>query len=107
LVQGAAVWPGLSRSASTISTALFLGWTWEEAGRLSFVMAIPAIIGATLLTAKDIAGLPDLTAVAAGIIVSFVVGLAALGFLMRFLKARKLWPFAVYTSLMAIYAFMK
>lgn len=104
LVQGAAVWPGLSRSGSTIGLALLLGWDWERAGRMSFIMAIPAIFGATLLEARDISQLP-LGMVGVGIAVSFVTGLMALGVLMKFLRARKLWPFAAYTGLMTLFCF--
>lgn len=104
--QGAAVWPGLSRSASTISLAVALGWAWTEAGRFSFLAAMPAIAGATLLTARDIHALPLLPSVV-GAVVSFLVGWMALGLLMRFLRARRLWPFALYTFGLALYSFYK
>lgn len=105
-VQGAAVWPGLSRSASTISVALVLGWRWEAAGRFSFLAAMPAIAGATLLTARDIAVLPK-GPVLVGLFASFLVGTLALGLLMRFLAARRLWPFALYTFALGLWALLK
>lgn len=107
LVQGLAVWPGLSRSGSTIGLALFMGWSWPDAGRFSFLMAIPALGGALLLMAKDMAGLPNPGLVAVGVAVSFVTGLASLALLMRFLAGRRLWPFAIYTIVLAIYALLK
>lgn len=103
LIQGAAVWPGWSRSGSTIAMALILGWTWQEAGRFSFIMAIPAIAGATLLTAKDMTGLDPLTTLV-GIAVSFGVGCLALWGLMKFLAAKKLWPFALYCVVIGVWA---
>jgi undecaprenyl-diphosphatase len=106
-VQGLAVWPGLSRSGSTIGLALFMGWSWTDAGRFSFLMAIPALLGAMLLTAKDMAALPHPGIVALGALVSFATGLAALRLLMAFLSARRLWPFAVYTAFLAFYAMLK
>lgn len=106
-VQGLAVWPGLSRSGSTIGLALFMGWSWPDAGRFSFLMAIPALAGALLLMAKDMAGLPNPGLVAVGVLVSFVTGLGALALLMRFLAGRRLWPFAIYTIVLAIYALLK
>lgn len=104
--QGAAVWPGLSRSASTIAVAVALGWAWSEAGRYSFLAAIPAIVGATVLTARDIHALPLVPSLT-GAVVSFIVGWMALGLLMRFLRARRLWPFALYTFGLALYSFFK
>jgi undecaprenyl-diphosphatase len=106
IVQGAAVWPGWSRSGSTIGAALLLGWRWEDAGRFSFLMAIPAIAGATLLLARDIVGLnPGVTIVGAA--VAFVTGCASLYVLMKFLAARCLWPFAVYCGVVGIWAVMR
>lgn len=107
LVQGLAVWPGLSRSGSCIGTALLLGWGWKESGRFAFLMAFPALAGAMLLTAKDMTALGHPGTILLGVAVSFATGLGALALLMRFLEARKLWPFAVYTGVLAIYAFVK
>jgi len=106
IVQGLAVWPGWSRSGSTIGLALALGWKWEEAGRFSFVMAIPAVTGALLLMAKDMRGL-DVGTTLAGTVVSFFVGCAALALLMRFLAARRLWPFAVYCAALGAWALFR
>jgi undecaprenyl-diphosphatase len=106
LVQGAAVWPGLSRSASTIAVALAFGWKWEEAGRFSFLAAIPAICGATLLMARDVQALPVGPSVV-GCVVSFLTGMVALRLLMGFLRARRLWPFALYTFALGLYALLK
>lgn len=47
--QAIAVLPGISRSGTTISSALLLGWSKEEAFNFSFLLAIPAILGGTLL----------------------------------------------------------
>jgi undecaprenyl-diphosphatase len=107
LVQGLAVWPGLSRSGSTIALALLLGWSWKDAGRFSFLMALPAILGAMVLEAKDMVNLPHLSAVLAGITVSFVVGCLSLTFLMKILRGRRLWPFAVYCLLISLYGFSR
>jgi undecaprenyl-diphosphatase len=104
--QGAAVWPGLSRSASTIAVALALGWGWGEAGRFSFLAAMPAIAGATLLLARDMTALPLVPALA-GFLAAFAVGTFSLKLLMRFLSARRLWPFAIYTFGLGIYALLK
>jgi undecaprenyl-diphosphatase len=106
VAQGAAVWPGLSRSGSTIAVALLLGWSWREAGRFSFLMALPALAGALLLSAKDIASLPGDT-VAVGFTTALVVGCLSLAVLMRFLRARRLWPFSIYCALAGAYALVR
>lgn len=89
-----------------IAVALALGWRWNEAGRFSFLAAMPAIAGATLLMAKDVSALPFIPSLI-GLSVSFLVGLGALFLLMRFLAARRLWPFAVYTAALGLYALWK
>lgn len=104
--QGLAVWPGLSRSAFTISVALALGWTWPAAGRFSFLAAMPAIAGATLLTARDMKALP-LAPTMVGLVTAFIVGWFALALLMKFLAARRLWPFALYTMGLTLFALFK
>lgn len=105
-VQGMAVWPGLSRSGSTIAAALLLGWRWEDAGRFSFLMSIPAVAGAIAVSAGDFGGIAP-APVAVGIVTAFVVGCLALWLLMKFLAARCLWPFAVYCAGIGLYALLK
>ncbi|MBN1495066.1 undecaprenyl-diphosphatase UppP [Candidatus Peregrinibacteria bacterium] len=98
--QAAALIPGVSRSGSTISAGLFLGIPREKAARFSFLMAIPAILGAGIfmgiknLTASDFAlgAAPMITGFAASLVASF----GAVYFLMRFLKKHTLRPFAYY-----------
>lgn len=53
-VQGCAILPGISRSGSTIAVALLLGIAGKEAARFSFLMALPAISGATLLSLRKL-----------------------------------------------------
>lgn len=55
VTQGIAIIPGISRSGITISTLLFRGMDRESSFRLSFLLSMPAIIGAALLEAKDVA----------------------------------------------------
>jgi undecaprenyl-diphosphatase len=50
IAQGVAVLPGISRSGATISAALFLGMNREDAGSFSFLLSIPAILGALILS---------------------------------------------------------
>ncbi len=99
LAQMCALVPGLSRSGLTIAAGLWLGLRGEEAGRFSFFLSLPAILGATLLTGLDAlevgAGIGMLSLIA-GILVSAAVGFACLTWLMLLLKSRKLAGFGYY-----------
>ncbi|MCX6640129.1 MAG: undecaprenyl-diphosphatase UppP [bacterium] len=104
IVQGIAIIPGISRSGSTIAAGIFTGLDARTAARFSFLVSIPAILGATFLELKDLAGitgadyLPYLT----GTVVASVVGYLAIGFLMNVLMKRKLWTFGVYLLVIGV-----
>ena len=96
--QAIAIIPGISRSGMTISCALFMGLTPKEAARFSFLLAIPAISGAGLLMVLDIDGsylFPGPMAIA-GLISSFIVGVAALKWLLGWLEEGKFHYFGIY-----------
>ena len=103
--QAIALLPGISRSGITISTGLVRDLTREEATRFSFLLATPVILGAgakTLLDARKAQALfstPDIIAV--GFVVSFVSGLAAVAFLIRFVRTHSLDWFVVYRLMLA------
>jgi undecaprenyl-diphosphatase len=103
--QAVALLPGISRSGVTISAGLFRGLTREEATRFSFLLATPVILGAglkTLLDARKAAELFSATDIlAAGFIVSFLSGLAAVAFLVRFLRTHSLNWFVAYRLALA------
>jgi undecaprenyl-diphosphatase len=98
LVQGVAIIPGISRSGSTIAVALFLGVNRELAGRYSFLLSIPAILGALVLDFgsslhhTSIAG----TTILLGAATAGIVGFAALKLLLRLIKQGQLYCFAPY-----------
>jgi undecaprenyl-diphosphatase len=107
VAQAIAITPGISRSGSTIAVALILGVYREEAGRFSFMLALPAIFGAALLDFKDVLKEGSLMAVltpslAVGFIASFIVGIAALKLLMTFIKRGKLYYFGYYCVAAAV-----
>ena len=96
--QAFAIIPGISRSGMTICTALFLGLSSREEARFSFLLAIPAIAGAGLLTALDGSGgfqLP-LSVSIAGFISSALVGIIALKWLLGWLEQGKFHYFGIY-----------
>lgn len=103
LAQLMAVTPGISRSGSTIAVALFLGVGRREAARYSFLLSIPAILGATLLEARDLlaepAGSVNVTPLLVGFVVSLLVGLASLLWLLRIVQTGRLWLFVPYLVL--------
>ena len=97
ILQGLAIIPGMSRSGVTISTALFLGINREVSGRYSFLLSIPAIVGALALELKSGIG----NAIPIGIIVlgtmtAAVVGSIALMILLSMVKRGNLHRFSPY-----------
>ena len=98
-VQGIAVIPGISRSGSTIFAALASGVSRERAGEFSFLIAIPAILGATVLELRhfgELGAAMDLSTLAAGFIGALVFGFLALSLLVRLVRGGQLWVFAIY-----------
>lgn len=95
--QGMAITPGISRSGTTIAIALFLGLRREFAARFSFLMSVPAILGASVLQFRDVeaATLPA-TQLAAGGLAAMVSGYVALIVLVRLVKRGNLSHFAWY-----------
>ncbi|HSO20643.1 MAG TPA: undecaprenyl-diphosphate phosphatase [Desulfosarcina sp.] len=108
IVQGLAILPGISRSGSTISTALFLGVDRKIAGRYSFLLSIPAIVGALLLSldTPELHTSIPLATILAGSFVSAVVGWLALVILLRVVDRGQLHRFAPYCWLVGIVTFV-
>lgn len=101
IFQGFAITPGISRSGSTIVGSLLRGFNKELATRFSFLISIPAILGATVFEVKDAleVGLGDLTfgILLAGILAAFFSGVFAIRTLINFIKKEKLYYFSYYT----------
>jgi undecaprenyl-diphosphatase len=106
-VQGMAVFPGLSRSGSTVSTALLLGLEAERAVRFSFLLSLPAIGGAALLNLRGdaLATLPPFLPSAVGLAASAVTGYLALLLVEALVERGNFRAFAPYTAAMAALAF--
>jgi len=103
LAQALALFPGVSRSGITISVALFLGLKRKEAAKFSFLLATPAILGATLLEAPKIISLNHsfLVPYLIGFLASFAFSYLVVAWLLRYLEHHRLWPFAVWRFLLA------
>lgn len=111
IAQAIAILPGISRSGSTIATALYLGVEKSRATRFSFLMVLPPILGATLLKVIDLfeAGSTTTTTLAAGPMVggflaAFISGLFACSMMIALVRRGKLIYFAYYCYLVGIIA---
>lgn len=99
LWQALALIPGSSRSGTTLTGALQRGFARADAARFSFLLSIPATTLAGLLELRDLLkapAAPPLLAVAIGTAVAFASGMAAIAFLLRFLRTRSTLVFIVY-----------
>jgi len=106
VVQGLAIIPGISRSGSTISAGLFLGLNRDLAARFSFLLSIPAIVGAGLLGAKSLPAQadPGYGVAVIGAVCSGLVGYVALKSLIHVVNLGRLYLFAPYCWLLGIAA---
>jgi undecaprenyl-diphosphatase len=96
IAQGIAIIPGISRSGATISAGLFLGLNRELSGRFSFLLSIPAILGAVILETRKMGMAIEVWPSFLGMIVAFLVGLFSLTFLMKVIKMGKIFNFSYY-----------
>ncbi|MCX4245431.1 undecaprenyl-diphosphate phosphatase [Paraliomyxa miuraensis] len=102
LAQLVAVLPGVSRSGSTIAAGLGLGLSRSAAARFSFLISIPAILGATVLELRKLGqetGPVDPWPYAAGFVVSFGVGLACLRLLLLLVRRGRIDGFVIYLAI--------
>jgi len=107
VAQACALVPGVSRSGATITMALFLGLTREAGARFSFVLGIPAMVGAALLEGLKLArtdvGMDAMTmqVFVVGMVMSGVVGYLTVRFFLRYLVSHTLNAFAAYRLALA------
>ncbi|MDP8224915.1 MAG: undecaprenyl-diphosphate phosphatase [Candidatus Lernaella stagnicola] len=106
LAQALAIMPGISRSGMTIVVGQHLGLARDAAARLSFLLAIPAILGAVLLQAIKLESVPAGFAPAAivGFVTAAVSGYLSLRLLLRFVQKGRLHFFGVYCLLAGSFA---
>ena len=99
VAQTLALIPGVSRSGSTLTAALFDGWKRSEAARFSFLLGIPAISLAGLVELKDAFSAPaagGALPLLVGIVSSALVSWLAIAWLLRFLQNHSTWWFVGY-----------
>jgi len=104
--QSLALVPGVSRSGATTTLGLALGFTRTAAAEYSFLLAVPAVFGSgfyeLVQSFEGPSGPYTLLDTAAATVVAFVVGLAVIAFLMRYLKRGSFLPFVIYRLLLGV-----
>lgn len=104
LFQALALFPGISRSGSTISAGMLFGLTRQEATRFSFLLSMPIIVVAALLNIfkSSKTFVFDLN-VLVGFLASFMIGILSIKFLMEFTKNHPLYVFVAYRLLLSLF----
>ena len=104
VAQGLAIAPGISRSGSTISTGILLGMDRKTASMYSFLLSMPAILGALLLQLKHMSSisLVDGSYLVVGLVTSFITGVLGLSLILHFVKKGKLEFFSLYLWVIGI-----
>lgn len=107
LSQALAIVPGVSRSGVTMTMALALGMTREGAAKFSFLLSAPIIFGAVLIKVPKIVANPAMIDVSfvTGMVVACILGLASIGFLLRYIQTRTFLPFVLYRFALGILVF--
>ncbi|MDA8122983.1 MAG: undecaprenyl-diphosphate phosphatase [Deltaproteobacteria bacterium] len=106
IMQGLAVFPGLSRSGSTITLALVLGIAPARGVKYSFLISLPAILGAAAVSIpRGVSVLPGVFPSAAGFLFALVVGYLSILAVERLVTRGKFIRFAPYTFLLAMLCF--
>ena len=110
IAQGMAIIPGISRSGMTISLGMYLGIAPDKAAKFSFLLGIPAIFGAGLLTGLDLMESSEPTLALSVLIVGFVssllVGWISLKWLLGLIKSGKFHWFGVYCLLIGLISWL-
>jgi undecaprenyl-diphosphatase len=105
--QAAALMPGTSRSGSTITLALFLGFSRTEAARFSFLLSLPVVAGASILKGIKLASDPTtaeiLGPLLVGILVSAVSGFLCIKYFLKYLRTNSFRPFVIYRIVLGLF----
>lgn len=108
ICQGIATLPGLSRSGTTITACVASGFDRSFAVKYSFIMSIPAILGAAVLELKDIASVtvtpPEVAYYIVGMLIAAIVGYICIKTLLVIVRKKKFTYFAIYCLVMGIFA---
>lgn len=106
VAQGFGTLAGISRSGITLSASLWTGMKREKAGEYAFILSIPAVLGALLLTLLEdpvVTSTIEILPVLVGCLGAFVTGLAALRLLLWMVRTAKLWYFSLYLVILGVF----
>jgi undecaprenyl-diphosphatase len=104
--QALALIPGVSRSGSTLTAGLMLGFKRSDAMRFSFLMSLPISVGAIVFELPKMSRSNDsAVAIILGILVSAASGFWAIGFLLNYLKTKDVTPFFIWRVAVAVLVF--
>lgn len=110
LIQAVAIMPGVSRSGSTIAASRFFGLSKDEAAEFSFLLSIPPILGSVLLECLDLAkegvGVVEPLHVAVGMLFAAASGYLAIRWMLKLIREKSLWGFALYTGLLGLFVLL-
>lgn len=105
-VQAFAIIPGISRSGTTISTSLLMGFSRDFSGMYSFLLSIPSVIGATLfeflINRNELMGIISLQTLVLAFMVSLITGYFSLKLLLKFIIKGNLYRFSFYCIFVGI-----
>jgi len=108
VAQGFATMPGISRSGTTITACLLCGFEKKFAVKYSFIMSIPAVLGAVVLELKDFSSLhlsnKDVISCIVATAVAAVVGYLSICFMMSLVRGKKYKYFAIYCAIIGLVA---
>jgi undecaprenyl-diphosphatase len=106
LAQALALFPGISRSGSTIAAGLVRGMQRPAAARFSFLLSIPVMIGAGLLAVRDLAALPSAATMIPTLLMGFaaaaIMGYLSIRWMLRFVARNSLDVFSAYCALVGL-----
>lgn len=106
--QVLALFPGVSRSAATLSGSMTRNLTRTDAARFAFLLAVPVMPGAAAVALLDLGQLPEANGLVIPLLVGFifsaVVGYASIRWLLKYLSTHSLFPFAAYCTLVGLIA---
>jgi undecaprenyl-diphosphatase len=109
LIQCLSLWPGFSRSGSTISGGVLIGLSHRAAADFTFIMAVPIMAGASLISLLknwEYFTMDALPFFIAGFISAFVFAMISIRFFLKLINKVKLVPFAIYRIVLALVIFI-
>lgn len=108
IAQGLATMPGVSRSGTTITASLLCGFEKRFAVKYSFIMSIPAVLGAVVLEVKDIGQHPlastDILPCFIATAIAAIAGYLSICFMMRLIRGKSYFGFAIYCAIVGAIA---